>query len=86
MKKNLIVLLGFLLLALPALACPVCEKQQPKGFATITHGVGPGGPFDYAMLYGSIAVVALVFGCFFWFLARPDNPRNRARRQQLSFS
>lgn len=86
MKKNLFVLLGCLLLALPALACPVCEKQQPKGFTTITHGVGPGGPFDYAMLYGSIAVVALVFGCFFWFLARPDNLRNQARRQQLSFS
>lgn len=86
MKKNLFVLLGGLLLALPSFACPLCEKQQPKGFASITHGVGPGSPFDYAMLYGSIAVVALVFGCFFWFLARPDNPRNRVRRQQLSFS
>ena len=86
MKKNVSVLLSGLLLALPAFACPVCEKQQPKGFASITHGVGPGGLFDYAMLYGSIAVVALVFGCFFWFLARPDNPRNRARGQQLSFS
>ncbi len=86
MKKNLLLLLLGLLLTGPALACPLCAKQQPKGFANITHGVGPGGWFDYAMLYGSIAVVALVFACFFWFLMRPDSARNKARRQQLSFS
>lgn len=86
MKKNLLLLLVGLLLTWPALACPVCEKQQPKGFANITHGVGPGGWFDYAMLYGSIAVVVLVFAGFFWLLLRPDSARNRARRQQLSFS
>ncbi|MFD2787435.1 hypothetical protein [Hymenobacter rubripertinctus] len=86
MKKNLLLLLAGLLLTVPALACPVCEKRQPKGFANVTHGVGPGGWFDYAMLYGSITIVVLVFACFFWFLLRPDNARNRARRQQISFS
>lgn len=85
MKNSLLVLL-LGLLALPTAACPLCAKSQPKGFANITHGVGPGGFFDYAMLYGSIAVVVLVFAGFFWFLARPDSPRNRARGQQLSFS
>jgi uncharacterized membrane protein len=86
MKKNLLWLLVGLLLTGPVLACPLCAKQQPKGFANITHGVGPGGWFDYAMLYGSIAVVVLVFAGFFWLLMRPDNARSRARRQQVSFS
>ncbi len=86
MKKNLLLLLASLLLAAPVLACPLCAKQQPKGFANITHGVGPGGWFDYAMLYGSIAIVVLVFAVFFWLLVRPDSARNRARRQQISFS
>lgn len=86
MKKNLFALLGCLLLALPALACPLCAKNQPKGFANITHGVGPGGPFDYVMLYGSMAVVLLTFGLFFRFLLRPDNRRNQARREHLSFT
>ena len=85
MKKLLIVAIATLLLALPALACPVCEKNQPKGFAGITHGVGPGGTFDYLMLYGAIAVVVLTFALFVRYLVRPDNRRNEARRAQLSF-
>ncbi|GAB3299406.1 hypothetical protein GCM10027511_14620 [Hymenobacter humi] len=85
MKRNLFALLSCLLLALPALACPVCEKNQPKGFAGVTHGVGPGGAFDYVMLYGSIAVVVVTLMLFFRFLLRPDNRRNQARREQLTF-
>ncbi|MDQ2793626.1 MAG: hypothetical protein M3Y12_06410 [Bacteroidota bacterium] len=85
MKTRLLTLLATLFLTLPALACPVCEKNQPKGFANITHGVGPGGPFDYVMLYGSIAVVAVTFILFFRYLLRPDNRRNQARREQLTF-
>ena len=85
MKKLLIVAIATLLLALPALACPVCEKNQPKGFAGITHGVGPGGMFDYLMLYGAIAVVVLTFALFVRYLVRPDSRRNEARRTQLSF-
>ncbi len=85
MKKSLIAAIATLLLALPALACPVCEKNQPKGFAGITHGVGPGGTFDYLMLYGSIAVVVLTFALFFRCLVRPDSRRYETRRVQLSF-
>jgi hypothetical protein len=72
MKKNHLLLIITLLLTGPVLACPLCAKQQPKGFANITHGVGPGGWFDFAG--------------FFWLLMRPDNARSRARRQQVSFS
>jgi hypothetical protein len=86
MRNNLLTLLATLLLALPALACPLCAKNQPKGFANITHGVGPGGPFDYVMLYGSIAVVVLTMGLFLRFLVRPDGRRNQARREHLSFT
>jgi hypothetical protein len=86
MRNNLLTLLATLLLALPALACPLCAKNQPKGFANITHGVGPGGPFDYVMLYGSIAVVVFTMGLFLRFLVRPDGRRNQARREHLSFT
>jgi hypothetical protein len=86
MRNNLLTLLATLLLALPALACPLCAKNQPKGFANITHGVGPGGPFDYVMLYGSIAVVVFTMGLFLHFLVRPDGRRNQARREHLSFT
>ncbi|MFC7671369.1 hypothetical protein ACFQT0_31150 [Hymenobacter humi] len=61
------------------------RENQPKGFAGVTHGVGPGGAFDYVMLYGSIAVVVVTLMLFFRFLLRPDNRRNQARREQLTF-
>ncbi|MDJ0367715.1 hypothetical protein QMK33_21425 [Hymenobacter sp. H14-R3] len=84
MKKNLLVFLGNLFIALPLWACPVCDKRQPKGFAGITHGVGPGGPFDYLMLYGSILVVLVTFGLFLRFLLLPESAHNLVRRRQLS--
>ena len=86
MKRKIFALLVTLLAALPALACPLCAKNQPKGFANITHGVGPGGPFDYVVLYGSIAVVVLTLGLFVRFLVRPEGRRNQARRAHLSFT
>ena len=84
MKKLLILLLFLLPWALPVLACPVCEKNQPRGFAGITHGVGPQGPFDYVMLYGSIAIVVVTFVLFFRYLVRPNYRRDLVRRQQYS--
>ncbi len=86
MTKTLFAVLSALLVGLPAWACPLCEKNQPKGFAGITHGVGPGGPFDYVMLYGSIAVVVLCSVLFARYLVRPDNARNQLRGQHLFVS
>ncbi len=84
MKKKLLLLLASLFVSLPLWACPVCEKRQPKGFAGITHGVGPGGAFDYLMLYGSILVVALSFGLLLRFALWPESAHNLIRRRQLS--
>lgn len=86
MKKLLLLLLANGLAALPfwAFACPICERRQPKGFAGITHGVGPGGTFDYLMLYTSLLVVALSFGLLLRFTLKADSPRNLVRRRQVS--
>lgn len=83
MKKNLLLLVS-LLVSLPIWACPVCDKRQPKGFAGITHGVGPSGVFDYLMLYGSILVVVLTAGLFIRFALWPESARNLVRRRQMS--
>lgn len=84
MKKQLLWLLASLFISLPLWACPVCDKRQPKGFAGITHGVGPSGTFDYLMLYGAILVVALTFGLFLRFLLWPESAHNLVRRRQMS--
>ena len=73
MKTKLIITGFFWFITLANLmACPVCDKRQPKGFAGITHGTGPEGAFDYWMLYGSIAVVVLTLLLFVRFLIWPD--------------
>ncbi|MBC7569202.1 MAG: hypothetical protein H7319_05655 [Spirosoma sp.] len=73
MKPIYLTLLLGLLSLLPATACPLCKKNQPAGFANITHGVGPQNGFDYVMLYGSIGVVVITLGLLVWFVLRPDH-------------
>ncbi len=72
MKPIYLTLLLGLLSLLPATACPLCKKNQPAGFANITHGVGPQNGFDYVMLYGSVGVVVVTLGLLVWFVLRPD--------------
>lgn len=45
--------------ALFAVACPVCEKNQPKVLQGITHGTGPQGPGDYVIIWIAIIVVLI---------------------------
>ncbi|MBC8156528.1 MAG: hypothetical protein H7Z72_26900 [Bacteroidetes bacterium] len=81
MKTYSLTILGWLLTTV-ALACPICDKRQPKGFAGITHGTGPEGAFDYWMLYGSIAVVVLTLLLFVRFMIRPETRAMYRLKQQ----
>lgn len=40
-----------------ALACPLCEKQQPKILQGITHGGGPEHQWDYVIVWVTVAIV-----------------------------
>lgn len=53
----------FLVLGQIVLACPVCEKQQPKILRGIAHGAGPESNWDYVIIW--TAVVIVVFTLFF---------------------
>lgn len=62
MKKTLLTgLVAFLYLT--AMACPVCEKQQPKFLKGITHGAGPDSNWDYVIIW--ITGVIVLFCLFF---------------------
>ncbi len=69
--KTFLITVWLFLLSGVLLACPVCKKRQPKGFAGITHGTGPEGPLDYWILYGAIALVLLTLVLFVWYLIKP---------------
>jgi hypothetical protein len=54
-----------------ALACSVCEKQQPKILRGITHGAGPQGRFDYIIIWIMVVItMATLYYSIKW-LVRP---------------
>ncbi len=49
--------LTLVLLNAALLACPVCEKQQPKLLRGITHGAGPESNWDYVIIWITVGIV-----------------------------
>ena len=72
------ILITLLALWLPAalLACPVCEKNQPKLLKGITHGAGPESNWDYVI----IGIMAALVGVSLYFsvkwLCKPGEAGN----------
>jgi len=61
--KELIATLSLLLSSLWLLACPVCERNQPKILKGITHGAGPESKWDYLIV--AIALIIVAFTLFY---------------------
>ncbi|MEO8795361.1 MAG: hypothetical protein ABI390_07815 [Daejeonella sp.] len=57
--KKVILLLPLLFIARLSMACPACEKQQPKLFKGITHGTGPDSQWDY-LIVTLILIIVLI--------------------------
>ena len=54
-----------------AVACPVCERNQPKFLKGITHGAGPESKWDYIIVWITVVIVlATLFFSIKW-LIRP---------------
>lgn len=70
-RLSLLFTLLFVFLGEFAMACEVCQKNQPKVLQNITHGPGPSGTIDYIIIW--TAVVIVVFTLYFSvkFLIRP---------------
>lgn len=60
-----------------ALACDVCQKNQPKVLENITHGVGPQGTIDFVITWSAVVIVVLTLFFSIKYLIRP-------KEQQLS--
>ncbi len=53
------------------MACPVCERQQPKILRGITHGAGPDSSWDYLIIWSTILIVLLTLYFSIKYLVRP---------------
>ncbi len=83
--KKVILFTIFILSQIIVLACPACEKQQPKLLKGITHGAGPGGNWDYVIV--AIAVAIVLFTLFFsvkWLIRPGEQSQNHIKRLILN--
>lgn len=79
MKKLLLTMLAssgsFL-----AMACPVCEKQQPAIFRGITHGTGPDSQWDYLIVaVAALVVLITLFYSVKWLIRPGERSQNHIK-------
>jgi hypothetical protein len=56
--KRILLTLSLFFSAVWAIACPVCERNQPAILRGITHGAGPESKWDYVIIWIAIVIVA----------------------------
>lgn len=69
--KRILLTSVMLFISAILLACPVCEKNQPKGFENITHGQGPDGNIDYIIMFVAIIIVGFTLIMSIKYLVHP---------------
>lgn len=70
-RKKVAGMLLFLWAAIPALGCPVCDRNQPSVLKGITHGAGPESRWDYLIVWITVAIVLLTLFFSIKWIIRP---------------
>ena len=83
---KIILLMVFLLICkIAAIACPACEKKQPKILAGITHGAGPDSNWDYVIVWATVLVVLVtLFYTIKWLIKPGENSYDHIKRTVLN--
>lgn len=71
MKKIMLFVLMFVGSVPAAIACKVCEEQQPSWLKGVIHGPGPRSMWDYVSIIISVVIVVIVLFYSVKFLVRP---------------
>lgn len=83
--KRMTILSLLLLQTVYAMACPVCERNQPKVLKGITHGAGPESNWDYVIVWATVAVVLLtVFYSVKWLVRPGEKSKDHIKRVILN--
>lgn len=69
--KKIICILSLIILAVNVMACPVCERNQPKALRGIVHGSGPDSQWDYISVWVTIAIAMITLFFTIKYLWRP---------------
>lgn len=65
---SLVVFLQFF----TALACDVCQNNQPKGLENISHGSGPESQWDMVIIWTAAVIVVLTLFFSLKYLIKPN--------------
>lgn len=79
--KKIMFTLALLLQSLWLIACPVCERNQPKVLKGITHGAGPESQWDYVIVWVTAAIVlATLFFSVKWLIKPGERSEQHIKR------
>ena len=71
MFRKLIFLVTLVMLAIPSMACEVCQVNQPKMLKNITHGTGPQGNTDMIIIWSAAVIVTITLFFSIKYLVNP---------------
>lgn len=72
------------LMAVMANACPVCERNQPKVFKGVIHGVGP-DKWDYVIMWVVITItIATLYYSVKWLIKPGETDANHIKYSILN--
>lgn len=75
-----------LLMNAGAMACDVCQKQQPKLLRGVAHGGGPQSDWDYLVVGGMVVISALSFYyAVKWMIKPGEKEKGHIKRSILLF-
>lgn len=83
MKTKVFLTLIFITLLQTVLACPVCEKQQPKITQGITHGSGPQSNWDWLIIIVITVITLLTFLFSLKYLLKPGEKNSDHIKQSI---
>jgi len=66
-----------------AIACPVCERNQPKVLRGVTHGAGPESQWDYVIVWTTVAIVLLTLFFSVKWLIRPGEKSEKHIKRMI---
>lgn len=83
MKKQYWILIILMGMAQLAMACPVCERQQPKVTMGLTHGAGPGSNWDWVIIIfmSILTLLTLIFSIKY--LVKPGEKSKNHIKQSI---
>lgn len=83
MMKRLSGTLLLVMTSVMAIACPVCERNQPKLLKGVTHGAGPESQWDYVIVWGTVIIALLTLFFSVKWLVRPGEKSEKHIKRMI---